>query len=226
MKKNECYSDTKITQQNIIMIDERIIISNALIDTFKKYGNNWEFLSFTTVSEAIEKTYQINNVLFLLNIGGIDFTEKTLGNYIGNIRKVFSSTPIILLADNEDLLKVQLFSYLKLNGFITMNSSPQLLVSCMQLVISGGVYIPETLILNHLSINSPSFEIEDKGKIEKLTKRQKEVAVLLQHGLLNKVIASKLKISESTVKKHISNIMDKLKVNNRVQIVKALSKTA
>jgi DNA-binding NarL/FixJ family response regulator len=212
MKGNK---DCSRKKQNIIMIDGRIAISNALIDKFKIYAKDWKFLSFTTVSEAIaiNKTYYPSNILFLLNIGGIDFREKKIESYIVNIRKAFLNVPIILLADNEDLLEINLFSYFELNGFITTNYSTQLLISSMQVVIFGGTCIPKALISNHPS------DIKNKNKIEKLTKRERDVALLLQGGLSNKVIASKLKISENTVKKHMSNIMEKLEVNSRTQAI-------
>ena len=129
-----------VKKTRIIMIDQRIAISNALIDTFKTYTQNWNFLSFKSVPEAIEKTDGIDkNTLFLLNVGGIESSETTLESHINNIRHIFSNVPIIILADNEKLLKLSLFSYLKLNGFITTNTSTELLTACIQVVILGGV---------------------------------------------------------------------------------------
>lgn len=52
---------------------------------------------------------------------------------------------------------------------------------------------------------------------DKLTKRQYEVLSEISQGLLNKQIANKLNISESTVKIHISSILIKLSVNNRTE---------
>jgi len=76
-----------------------------------------------------------------------------------------------------------------------------------------GTYIPINLIKNYPN------KIKNKNGIEKLTKREKDVALLLQHGMSNKLMAHKLKISENTIKKHISNIMEKLKVTNRSKII-------
>lgn len=54
---------------------------------------------------------------------------------------------------------------------------------------------------------------------EKLSSREYEVAVLASGGCSNKVIADKLCISEKTVKTHISNILSKLEVKDRMQIM-------
>jgi len=52
-----------------------------------------------------------------------------------------------------------------------------------------------------------------------LTTREKSVITSLKRGTSNKVIASELKMSESTVKVHIRNIMKKMKVRNRTEVV-------
>ena len=59
-------------------------------------------------------------------------------------------------------------------------------------------------------------EQEDE-QLEKLTKREIEVLILLSEGLFNKEIAYKLDISERTVKNHISNIFKKINVSDRTQ---------
>ena len=57
--------------------------------------------------------------------------------------------------------------------------------------------------------------------IESLTEREAEVLRLIAHGLSNQEIASKLFVSEATVKTHVAHILDKLQVENRVQAVVA-----
>ena len=58
---------------------------------------------------------------------------------------------------------------------------------------------------------------KDKDKIDELTKRELEVLIEVANGKLNKKIANELKISERTVKNHISNIFKKIDVNDRTQ---------
>jgi len=54
-------------------------------------------------------------------------------------------------------------------------------------------------------------------QMQKLTRREVQVLHHLAHGLFNKEIGQKLGISEQTVKNHISMVMQKLKVRNRVE---------
>jgi len=56
---------------------------------------------------------------------------------------------------------------------------------------------------------------EDRGAIKTLTRRELEIIRLVAEGLTNEEIGKKIFISEKTVKTHLTNIFDKLKVNNR-----------
>ena len=56
-------------------------------------------------------------------------------------------------------------------------------------------------------------------KIATLTKREHEIVSLLSEGLQNKQIASRLSISETTVRHHLTSIFNKLKVANRLALV-------
>lgn len=73
--------------------------------------------------------------------------------------------------------------------------------------------------MNHLVENT-----EDKNSKFHLTPRQQQILKLLCHrGLSNKAIAGILKISESTVKIHISSILREYGVKNRTQLVLAFN---
>ncbi len=219
---------SKIKKAIIIMIDQRIAISHGLIRVFEDHTKNWEFLSYLDVSDAISEThnrnYNICQKLFLLNIGGIDLSEGSLENHVINLRRAFPDVPIILFADNEELLNLDLFLYLKLNGFMMTNTAPEVLTAIMSLVIIGEIYIPPTLVsnLSYKALKKENMALFNEqipnDIIEKLTPRQREVLELLCYGSSNKVIADRLGISEHTVKVHVGAIMKKLGVNNRVQV--------
>jgi len=59
----------------------------------------------------------------------------------------------------------------------------------------------------------------EAAKIATLTKREHEVISLLSEGLQNKHIASRLSISETTVRHHLTSVFDKLGIANRVELV-------
>lgn len=74
------------------------------------------------------------------------------------------------------------------------------------------------------NIKPPRLESEGKMKKSILTKREKEVFLLLVENKSTKEIAKKLEISEKTVRNHISNVMQKLGVTGRAAAVVELLK--
>lgn len=56
------------------------------------------------------------------------------------------------------------------------------------------------------------------GKRDDLTRRQREIAVLVAQGLTNRRIATELRLSEHTVATHVAKILKKLGLRSRVQI--------
>ena len=59
----------------------------------------------------------------------------------------------------------------------------------------------------------------EADKIAMITKREREIISLLGEGLQNKQIASRLSISETTVRHHLTSIFDKLGVANRLELI-------
>ncbi len=100
-------------------------------------------------------------------------------------------------------------------GYVLKDSDSATLKKAIYSVYIGEAFIQPDLIpiLNQKLMNKGA---EDE-QLEKLTKREVEVLILLSEGLFNKEIAYKLNISERTVKNHISNIFKKINVSDRTQ---------
>lgn len=100
-------------------------------------------------------------------------------------------------------------------GYVLKDSDSATLKKAVYSVYIGESFIQPDLIpvLNQKLMNKCA---EDE-QLEKLTKREVEVLILLSEGLFNKEIAYKLNISERTVKNHISNIFKKINVSDRTQ---------
>ncbi len=100
-------------------------------------------------------------------------------------------------------------------GYVLKDSDSNTLKKAVYTVYFGETFIQPDLI-PILNQRLMSKEAEDE-QLEKLTKREIEVLILLSEGLFNKEIAYKLNISERTVKNHISNIFKKINVSDRTQ---------
>jgi DNA-binding NarL/FixJ family response regulator len=85
-----------------------------------------------------------------------------------------------------------------------------------------GILLSRKLFLKKVIINQLApFSINQEQLLkEGISKREAEILLLMHQGLSNQQIADKLFISENTIKKHISNIFQKLQVERRTEAVK------
>jgi DNA-binding NarL/FixJ family response regulator len=107
------------------------------------------------------------------------------------------------------------------SGFLLKDTPPQELISAVHTVAKGGALltpsITKKLIQTFAKLNNIDVKISDR--INRLTRREKEVLDNLARGFNNTEIASKLFISEATVKTHVSSVLSKLGLRDRAQAI-------
>jgi len=113
------------------------------------------------------------------------------------------------------------------SGFVCKNSSAAVMLSALNLVIAGGVYIPTQLLQRHaaqVEKNEKDVQQVDKRSTSTneygLTGRQVQVLVQLASGASNKEIAEQMGLAEGTVKIHIAAAYQALRVNSRMEAVR------
>jgi len=167
---------------------------------------------------ALEAGPLFDLVLLDLNLPGADGFSCLI-----SIRRKTPAVPVVIVSstDEEDIVR-ESFSY-GVMGYLPKSSSQEVMKNAIRLVMGGGSYIP-TEALGAIGL-PPA--VEDRGPAAEegaktalaLTPRQLMVLDLLAEGKANKVIAYELNISEITVKAHVSAILRKLGVSNRLQAV-------
>ena len=106
-------------------------------------------------------------------------------------------------------------------GYVLKGVSSLTLLQAIKTVHGGGLWIDKELpsadtFEEIAQTQSVSYESEPANDaIKSLTKRELEILRLVAEGLTNEEIGKRIFISEKTVKTHLTNIFDKLKVNNR-----------
>lgn len=109
-------------------------------------------------------------------------------------------------------------------GYIPKSSDPEVLLSALKLVLSGGVYLPPN-VLGASARRMPEPDHQplslepSEAQLGRLTPRQREVLTLMAQGKSNKEIAKDLGLAAGTVKIHVSSIFKALKVTNRTRAV-------
>jgi DNA-binding NarL/FixJ family response regulator len=107
------------------------------------------------------------------------------------------------------------------SGFLLKDARPQELVGAVRAVAAGDAVLSTAVtrrLLDQVAHRLPAPVVPD-GALSTLTERELEVLRLLAGGRSNAEIAAALVVSEATVKSHVSNLLGKLGLRDRVQAV-------
>lgn len=102
------------------------------------------------------------------------------------------------------------------HGFVHKHDSPQIFNQAVTALKNGQLWFPDAS--EPPSLSSPTAHYQEFG----LTQRQAEVLAMMLRGFSNKRIAITLAVSEPTIKEHITGILNKLGVSNRVEAITLL----
>lgn len=123
--------------------------------------------------------------------------------------------PVVVLSGSEELDTIHRVIKSGVMGYIPKHEHAEVILCALQLVLSGGIYIPPL----YLSSTKANRKI-----LNRLTSRQTEVLQQLRKGHSNKEIGRLMNLSEATIKCHVSAIFRELNVDNRMQAVSAANK--
>lgn len=145
-------------------------------------------------------------------IGGIEATRK--------IKAANADTAVLALTMHED--EQYFFEMLNAgaSGYIPKRAAPDDLVSAIRVVNQGNVFLYPTLAKLLVKDFLDRAESGSTPVAEELTPREREVLTYIAEGYTNREIAQDLVISVKTVDRHRENIMQKLNLHNRVELVK------
>ena len=172
--------------------------------------------------QIIAQHQDLNLILTDLAMPGSKWLEA-----IQKIHEAAPETPIIILSAVFDKEIVQKTIELGAAGYIPKTSSNAVILSAINLVLSGGVYIPVELLngtnknefdlLKQVENIEQEKDVQEKVKI--LSPRQIDVLKLIADGKSNKQIAYELGLTEGKIKLYVTAILKILNVYNRTGAV-------
>jgi len=195
----------------ILMVDDHPLFIEGMQGVLQKLDDTVVIITSGSCEEALTLTNNnedLDLILLDLNLPGISGLDG-----MQQLRHQLPAVPIVLLSASEDRGKVLRAIELGAKGYIPKSSTSGIIITALQLVLSGGVYLPMAVLD---TINSSQAKTSNADG-HTLTLRQVDVLKLLAKGHPNKTIADKLNMAENTVRVHISAILRFLNVKNRTE---------
>ena len=106
------------------------------------------------------------------------------------------------------------------SGFLLKNAPPEELVEAVRVVAAGDALLAPSVTRRIIEkFSRRPVEADVRARVESLTQREREVLVSLARGRSNSELAAELFVTEGTVKTHVSSLLAKLELRDRVQAV-------
>jgi two-component system nitrate/nitrite response regulator NarL len=198
----------------LLIVDDHPIMREGLVALLHQAGPQTEVLAACDAAEGLglaDIHLDLDAVILDLSMPGLSGPSA-----IQEFGRRRPDVPVVVLSSSEDPDDVRRALASGALGYVPKSASPQTMLSALRLVLSGNVYVPPLMLRAEAARHSNAGMVDAAGATS-LTERQIDVLRLICRGLSNKEIGRELKLSEKTVKAHISAIFRALNVVNRAQ---------
>ena len=221
----------------VLLIDDHPLILTALQGVIQGIGTHVSVVGVAgarAAREALAADSGFDLVLLDLRLGDADGFELLV-----ELRNGWPAIPVVVVSASDHSADVIRAIDLGAMGFVPKRASNETLTEALQVVMSGGIYVPPMTMGGDIGGSAergamPNIAAHGQpgslGSMRpnalasvKLTPRQLDVLGLLLRGQSNKLIARELNLSVETVKDHVAAVLRALNVNSRTQAVLAVS---
>ena len=200
----------------ILVVDDHPLIQQALAQTLPQIHGAVEVLAAIDRAGTLAALARHPDcTLALLDLAlpgahGLDL--------LAELRRDFPRLPVVVLSATHDRATVGAALAAGAQGYIAKTSTPAELLDAIRTVLEGGRSVTSDLAPSRPQITGLP------GDVFGLTHRQADVLRLLIQGKPNKLICRDLRLSEGTVKVHVSAILKALNVHSRAQAIAELTR--
>ncbi|MBL8884072.1 MAG: response regulator transcription factor [Hyphomicrobium sp.] len=201
---------------NFLIVDDHPLFIEALQRAIKSampQATTVEASSIETAKAELQGRTRFDLVLLDLSMPGTRGFDGLL-----ELRGLYPKMPIVVVSALEDPRIIQEVMSYGAAGFIAKSVSREDLAGALKLAMEGSVVLPKGYTPGD-RVKTAAAKNDLAHRLQTLTPKQLSVLKMLRQGLLNKQIAHELKIEETTVKAHVSEILRKLNVASRTQAV-------
>ena len=207
----------------ILVVDDHTLIREALRGVLKELKDDATVFEASNCREAMELVAEHGDLgLVLLDL---NLPDRDGFSALSELREQHPEISVVVLSGVQDRDTVLKALDLGALGFIPKSGQREVMLSALQLVFAGGIYIPPEVLSRDAS--APAQPASNRASTDApaspadlgLTGRQVDVLALMMQGKSNKAICRVLNLAEPTVKNHVTAILKALKVTNRTEAV-------
>ena len=199
----------------IAIIDDHPLFRDGVVRTLTGMDGIEVVAQGATAGDALRIAQEHCPDVMLLDVGiaggGIEAAA--------NLTRAHPDVRIVILTASEDERHVASALEAGVRGYILKGSSGDDLVEAVRTIAAGDSYVAPNLAARLLLKKSDRVETATSDNRHNLTPREAELCAFLERGMSNKEIARAFECTERTVKHHMTHIMQKLNVRNRLQAV-------
>lgn len=211
----------------ILLVDDHVLFREGLRYVLQQLQSGVsEIMEAGSFSDGLKLAGQhpeLDLALLDLNMPGSEGASS-----IRYFHQSYPHIPVVVVSGEESRGLMEKVMNSGAMGFISKNSSSSVMLSALNLVLSGGVYIPPQMLRQDRVPEVVEPDLLDRRSLKTneygLTPRQMQVLMYLEAGLSNKAIAEAIQLAEGTVKIHVAAIFQILKVNSRMEAVRVAGK--
>lgn len=229
----------------ILMVDDHALFRDGMRYVLQQLPEEVEIMEAGNFQDGLKLALrhpELDLALLDLNMPG---SEGPLS--IRYFHQHYPHIPIVVVSGEEGRGYMEKAMNYGAMGFISKSSSASVMLGALNLVLSGGIYIPPEMLLQHNAITEAPIIDKDPEMVDRrrrstdkdqevidrrslrtneygLTQRQMEVLQHLAAGLSNKEIADVIHLAEGTVKIHVAAVYQTLRVGNRMEAVRMAEK--
>jgi DNA-binding NarL/FixJ family response regulator len=200
----------------VLIVDDQPLVRSGLrmiVSTREEFAVVGEA---TQGLEAVEMAKQLAPDVVIIDIqmpvlDGVEATRRITA--LPNPPKVL----VLTTFERDDYLHEALRA--GASGFLLKNSPPERLLDALSIVAAGDSLVDPAMTRRLIDAMGTRLPTNSAAALKALTDREEEVLRLIAKGFSNAEIAEALFIGESTVKTHVSSILVKLNLRDRVQAV-------
>lgn len=210
----------------ILLVDDHALFREGMRHVLQRLPEEVEILEAGNFPDGLKIAAQhpeLDLALLDLNMPG---SEGSIS--IRFFHRHYPHIPVVVVSGEDGRNYMEKVMNYGAMGFVCKSSTAAVMLGALNLVLSGGVYIPPEMLRQHSVLTEKEPEIIDRRSLRTneygLTSRQMEVLGHLAAGLSNKEIAEAVHLAEGTVKIHVAAVYQTLRVSNRMEAVRAAEK--